>query len=1713
MGKQWYGSLLLVSLLWLGGVSSQNAIAQPITPAIDGTETTATPVGNQINITGGQFSKDRANLFHSFERFGLSAEQVANFLANPSLQNILGRVIGGEPSVINGRIQVTDGSPNLYLMNPAGIIFGTTASLNVPASFYATTANRIGIGNQWFNTIGSNDYVNLVGNPDRFAFTTNQPGAIINAGNLAVNSGQTLALLGGTVISTGTLTAPDGQIAIASVPGSNLVRIQQSGSLLSLEFSPISPTSTLPTPPSLPQLLTGGNLSNATGLTVNRAGQVVLTRSGVQIPTDSGVAIASGKLDTSGQTGGSITVVGDRVGIVGATLNASGTQAGGTVRIGGDYQGKGTLYNASQTHVSQDSTIQANAIQQGNGGRVIIWADKSTSFAGNIQAQGGTTGGDGGFVEVSGKETLTYRGNVDTRAVQGQPGTLLLDPTNITVINGGGGADDAQLADGQILQNDGLPASFTISENALEAIAGNTNILLQATNDIIINDLADNALTFQGGTGTISLEAGNQFLMNTGDSLVGGGRNLSISASTVALESIANGGGSVTIENLQGGLSFTGEINTSAFMNGDAGVVTITALNDITLNCPGQCINSSAGIPGAGGSQNSANIMITSHEGRVEIRGANSPTLNATNFGDGPRAGDVEITAKGDIITSNILVPHTNNGIGGNIILISEQGSVDTTLGTNNVSFGQPGVSSISTGNGNGGVPSTTVAGKVEIRASKDIRIGNINATGQISGGDIILESSSGTINTSTGLLSSSATGTGKSGTITLISQGNTTTGNISSASRNGSGGNIILQSLNGQVDTRGGLIDSNSRSSDAGNITITAQSHIFSNNLIAFSAIPNGINGGRITLTSQDGSISSIGDLDTGGLNGNGGEIKLQARGDITVKNTFSYSLGGMSGTGGNLSLISTNGNVTATGRLNAVSVKGTGGSIEITGNNISLNGQVTLGSETGKGGKPLILNASGQVSLPNRVQTNGADIIGLAPISQIIGAASINTSGGSITIPLSTSFTLTPAITLNTDGGDITITTPGTLAIATPLNTGSTVRKGGTITLAANTLAVDAPLTTTSTVANGGNIILNSSDTLNVTAPLTTTSTVATSGSIQLTSDNGGVFATNLTTAGNSGNTVFVQAATEIRTGQINTSATNGDGGNVILDPPGNVEVAWINTQAPNGRGGFVDITTGQFFIASDTFPALNGLTASISTIGGTGGGNVTIRHDGGARLVNFNIGNLLPERLRNGTAGAITTGAFTLNLGESYPGPFTLGNIQLITSPRFALIPEARPAKVLELNQEGTLFPLEELYTREFEEFDNRQGETAVLTLEEMQDTLQQVEDGTGVKPALIYVGFAAVPASTPTDCEPGKPTPDPANPGKTKPCECKPVQLPDDPDGWSKNVLEHEPSPCDRLTLTLVTSKGKPVYVPLSQVPRHRILISANQFRKTIETKNSSFDSYQPLGNQLYQWLVKPLRAALQEREIQNLSFLMPAQLRLLPLAALIDDNEKFLAETYSSGLMPSLSLVDTRKVEIKPTQILAMGASEFKTDQGQAPLKFAEQEIQAIVPDLWRGRLFLNQDFTFNNLAIPRRTSPYGIAHFATHGQFGTPFAKGMIQLWDQKITPDEIRQLEWSKPPLELLVLSACRTAYGDRASELGFAGAASRVGVKSIVGSLWFVGDNSSMELMKGFYKQLKIAPIKADALAEAQKEMIKASSLSHPYHWSAFTMVGNPW
>jgi CHAT domain-containing protein len=347
--------------------------------------------------------------------------------------------------------------------------------------------------------------------------------------------------------------------------------------------------------------------------------------------------------------------------------------------------------------------------------------------------------------------------------------------------------------------------------------------------------------------------------------------------------------------------------------------------------------------------------------------------------------------------------------------------------------------------------------------------------------------------------------------------------------------------------------------------------------------------------------------------------------------------------------------------------------------------------------------------------------------------------------------------------------------------------------------------------------------------------------------------------------------------------------------------------------------------------------------------------------------------------------------------------------------------------------------------------------------------------------------------------------------------------------------------DQLELLIITADDPPIWRRLG-VTREQMLSTVQSFRLEVADPRKVWtNSYQPYAQQLYDWIIAPVQQELEEREIGNLTFLADEGMRSVPWAAL-QNNDQFLIEQYSVGLMPSLSLVDTRFVDVRGAQVLAAGASTF---DDQDPLPAVPVEL-SLLGSLWDGKILAEEEFTLDTLRRQQQQTPFGIVHLATHGEFkpGDP-ANSYIQLKDNRLQMNQLRQMGWNDPPLELLVLSACRTALGDSEAELGFAGLAIQAGVKSALASLWYVSDVGTLALMTEFYRQLQDAPnatLKAEALRQTQLEILnqnvtftpaglmlpgleepipladelsgtEVGSLLHPYYWAAFTLTGNPW
>jgi CHAT domain-containing protein len=937
---------------------------------------------------------------------------------------------------------------------------------------------------------------------------------------------------------------------------------------------------------------------------------------------------------------------------------------------------------------------------------------------------------------------------------------------------------------------------------------------------------------------------------------------------------------------------------------------------------------------------------------------------------------------------------------------------------------------------------------------------------------------------------------------------GNVLLGNPLALNTGGGGGNILVNgTVNGGQDltltagngniTLNGALGNNT---PLGNFLVTSANNV-TTNAIAASSITQAAGTGTTTTNGTLETTAPAG-IDLNGTNftinspvvtQNGGNLTITNTGNLAIASNLSLDGGFTQDGDGDVSLA---GNIAT----NNQDIRFTG-ALSLAGNAAFDVGGATLEfGALAAGGNALTLRA-GEINFTGGADSvSGTGDLSLQPATanqgiEIGGAgdtAALDLTADDIAA-LANGFA---AIAIGRDDGSgaITIRNPVSFAdpvqIISPVGTG-TIAATGTITGeddASITLRANQDVTAGDITANAG---------------------------ITLISHTGAVLSGNLDTSGTTtdGGNITVQARDRITTGAIDSSAQTGNGGNVTLDPENDIQVTSINAQGgTNGVGGTVDATTESFFRATGTFTDQNGIEASISSAGGVGGGAITVRH-GGNGITPFIVG----DATTNGTAGAMTSRADnTIAPVRSFRDTFRQDDIGIITE--FSPLPsddipppetiletdnppsqDAPQAELPEVTIDTVVSQWEETFTREFETYLGL-PETAIKSLDDARNTLRRIEDATGVKPALIYAVFSPQTA-----------------PGLIQTSDAQ--------------------NPNDGLELILVTADDPPIRKRVEGAVRQKVIPVSETFRREITTITSRPNTYLPPAQQMYRWLLAPLEADLQAREIDNLVYIADTGLRTAPLAAL-HDGRGFIIERYSVGLMPSLSLTDTRYADIRDAQVLAMGASRFEEKKNLAAVPV---ELSAITANLWLGKSLLDERFTLENLKAQRQRNPFGIVHLATHATFepGEP-SHSYIQLWDTKLRLNQLRQLDWNDPTVQLLVLSACKTAQGSETVELGFAGLAVQAGVQSALASLWFVSDEGALALMANFYEELKAAPIKAEALRRAQVAMLNgevrleegnlitpertiplppeltdlgSQNLSHPKFWAAFTLIGNPW
>jgi len=443
--------------------------------------------------------------------FSIGSGESVYFQQSSASSSVLNRVLSGNPSEILGNLS---SNGKVWLINPAGIMVGAGARIDV-AGFVASTLN---VSNQNF----------LAG---KLLFdATPDAASVVNKGVITTPSGGSVYLVGTGVINEGLITTPKGETLLAAGQTVSLVDTGTPGVKVEITGSEGEATNLGTILAEAGRIGLAGVLVRNSGTlnassVVNEGGRIFLRAS------QDAYVDGNGRIVTTGTKGGRVEVLGERVAVMDhASIDASGVQGGGEVLIGGDYQGKNPdIPNSRVTYFGKDASIRADATGNGDGGKVILWADDTTRAYGSISAQGGSLGGNGGFVETSGHDFLDVSGiRVNTLAALGVTGSWLLDPTDITISHGAvgsasfsagvfdnGGGSSSALADGDI-NNALLTTNVTVT--TASSGGGSGDITLQAGVAIANGGSAAQSLTLTAGryinfgdgatTGTISINSG-----------------------------------------------------------------------------------------------------------------------------------------------------------------------------------------------------------------------------------------------------------------------------------------------------------------------------------------------------------------------------------------------------------------------------------------------------------------------------------------------------------------------------------------------------------------------------------------------------------------------------------------------------------------------------------------------------------------------------------------------------------------------------------------------------------------------------------------------------------------------------------------------------------------------------------------------------------------------------------------------------------------------------------------------------------------------------------------------------------------------------------------------------------------------------------------------------------------------------------------------------
>jgi filamentous hemagglutinin family protein len=1053
---------LTLSCLLSGGVAQ----AQSITS--DGTLQTPTEVtenGNVTEITGGTASG--SNLFHSFQDFSVGADGTADFLNADGISRIFSRVTGGNLSNIDGLIRTNDAS--LFLLNPAGILFGEGARLDLGGgSFYGSTADSLLFEDGEFIATNTDNTpvlsinapigLNLRDNPAPItnrSFVQNDAGELVG---LEVSPGATLALIGGDInFDGGEVTAPGGRIQLGGLAQAGTINLNSDGSIGFPENTTLSNVS----------------LDNLADVDVigEGGGSLFINAQNLNILNGSRLAagIAEGTQNPDAQAGDIVLNINDNLKIAGTDFLSTITNQVG------DFQGNQFTAGANTQGSSGDVTINANTVE-GSGNYQITSITSGTGDAGDVTINARESVSLIGTPELSSSGFLGFAGNSAT----GNGGDLIIDTPNLTI------TDNSLL-----LTTIGEGNAGNIRINATDSITVSGVAQLQATSYAdgnagnIIIDAPDAKITFTSPDNLISTSVISLGSLESTESLgipanaTGLGGDIIITGRNISLTD----GASLFTASL-------GKANASG-RRSDAGNIEINVTESLDINS-GAFLNSETGGEGDAG-----NVTINGETAKIsfaDLGGSENNLISSAVRAPGNgQSGQITITANSLSLANGARI---TNFIDSGVIGIGND--INVTANTLNLSNGSSITSDTS---GIAGEEQRANSGNITVNVAESLNLTDnsflqSSTFGEGDAGNITINGTEASISllNQSNIFSGVAQQTnGRGGTITVTANSlslaersaiSSDTSGIAEGNRRADAGNITINVAESFDMNSGSFLNSDTfGEGDAGDITIngeTANLNFDGPNGVVTSRVTVGAtgNGGQVDIQAQNLSLTNGAEIITQTFGtGKAGNININATDSVTISGVapfptlengdpggFSSGLiasteEGATGAGGEITVTTSQLQLDNGGVIGARSRSNfAGGTIEVNADVLEINsgGQIlTTAFSSGSSGN-IILNVSDRVTLDgidptyqtrlnaltNEFGSDGARAV-LDPVSANSGVFANSEgsgAGGSIefnvgnVLQLSNNAVISARSATDSTGGNITINAPEGVIVAFP-------------------------------------------------------------------------------------------------------------------------------------------------------------------------------------------------------------------------------------------------------------------------------------------------------------------------------------------------------------------------------------------------------------------------------------------------------------------------------------------------------------------------------------------------------------------------------------------------------------------------------------------------------------------------------------------------------